>query len=620
MGWASGFEAGSRLGQGLIDTYQDAKKRKEKEEAVAEGKRASTESVDEISTYGVVDPNTAYEGPGAEPVAANPNPEDPTDVPAPRMTNAEAATYGISVPKEDKAAGTGVTRSYGLGLDPKQWQSTPFTADQKRIAGMTAQSDYYQSQGNVDEAGKIRSALNAESRDKRQNERWDMEDKKAKAEEAYQAGLGTAFAGTVYGQKQAQHFKEFEAYNKALQQYEKGVANGLPADMVGEMPVAPKPMQITPMDQLATDGAMLAYAAKNNRIDPQSVAAFGDRMRKISEEGTFQALSLAQSGAALPDVVKAFNAAGIDRLSVDTVISDTMVKNSMGVPERIITYKGAGGKPETFNVMSQMHSLGKAKDAYETFFAGERNRQADERLALDKERIQGDRDARLSNKAEVSEQRVIAEADRFLKPFEDRLARSQEAITKATENVMRDNPGAKQDEIDKHPAVMQAKSAFRQAKVSQMRAQTDAWQRSGGKVGTGPDFYANEILSGAKNPADVMTSLGQISKTFGTDFADQTGRMIESSDSWKQMTTPAPEVSTPAGATNTPAASKTKPAATTTPPEPKGPKEFQQVQEALQKRFDAVGRGNAGLFGSPEILYKSRETGELVWASKLFGK
>lgn len=59
----------------------------------------------------------------------------------------------------------------------------------------------------------------------------------------------------------------------------------------------------------------------------------------------------------------------------------------------------------------------------------------------------------------------------------------------------------------------------------------------------------------------------------------------------------------------------TKPA--TKPIEPKGPAEFQQFQQALQKGYQAVSRGNA-VFGAGEILYVNPKTGDRKWASQLF--
>lgn len=51
--------------------------------------------------------------------------------------------------------------------------------------------------------------------------------------------------------------------------------------------------------------------------------------------------------------------------------------------------------------------------------------------------------------------------------------------------------------------------------------------------------------------------------------------------------------------------------------EPKGPAEFQQFQQALQKGYQADSRGNA-VFGPGEVLYVNPKTGDRKWASQLF--
>jgi len=52
--------------------------------------------------------------------------------------------------------------------------------------------------------------------------------------------------------------------------------------------------------------------------------------------------------------------------------------------------------------------------------------------------------------------------------------------------------------------------------------------------------------------------------------------------------------------------------------EPKGPVEFQQVQEADRLGFRPAGRGNS-MLGAGEILYENPKTGERKFASQLFG-
>jgi hypothetical protein len=95
------------------------------------------------TNFGQTDPNAVYAGEGADGA----------------MTNAEAASFGVNIPVQDKAAGTGVTQQYGLGVNPQSFQDTEFTPEQKRQSGLKSQAAFYAARGNTDQSNRITSQI-----------------------------------------------------------------------------------------------------------------------------------------------------------------------------------------------------------------------------------------------------------------------------------------------------------------------------------------------------------------------------------------------------------------------------------------------------------------------------
>lgn len=131
-------------------------------QAAEAGKDASRLQTRTESTYGAMDPNAAWTGTGADGA----------------MTNAEAASYGLNVPTENKAAGTGTTRQYGLGKSPATWQDKEFTPEQTRVAGLRGQADFYVGRGETDKADKINTQIDASAARERDTVRFGNEQTK----------------------------------------------------------------------------------------------------------------------------------------------------------------------------------------------------------------------------------------------------------------------------------------------------------------------------------------------------------------------------------------------------------------------------------------------------------
>ena len=193
-----------------------------------------------------------------------------------------------------------------------------------------------------------------------------------------------------------------------------------------------------------------------------------------------------------------------------------------------------------------------------------------------------------------------------LRDVNSRVADAEKLLVEAKGKIM---PG---DDPKNYPGVAQAESYLRSAKTHQFKTMIQLGQISPGQIVT-------EILGAAKTDADAIKSLQELNGAVGVEFADQVGDLLSQTDAWKALVAKTTTKAAPEGQSSAPTNQAAKPTPQT-PVEPKGRVEYVQAQQALVKGFDPVGRGNGGIFGSDEILYQNRATGEKVWASKLFGK
>lgn len=145
MSFARNFALGQQIASNAIKAYRDAEELGAKEKAGQVYKDAAEQRTQTESNFGEVNADAVYQGEGADG----------------SMTNAEAASFGLYTPKEDKEAGTGTTRKFGLGSNPSTWQDKEFTPNQRRAAGLRAQMDFYDSRGDVDNSAKARTQIEA---------------------------------------------------------------------------------------------------------------------------------------------------------------------------------------------------------------------------------------------------------------------------------------------------------------------------------------------------------------------------------------------------------------------------------------------------------------------------
>jgi hypothetical protein len=145
MSFARNFAIGQQIASNAIRTYREADELQAKEKAGQVYKDAAEQKTQTESNFGEVDANAVYQGEGSDGA----------------MTNAEAASFGLYTPKEDKEAGTGTTRKFALGSNPSALQDKEFTPNQRRAAGLRAQMDFYDSRGDVDNSAKARTQIEA---------------------------------------------------------------------------------------------------------------------------------------------------------------------------------------------------------------------------------------------------------------------------------------------------------------------------------------------------------------------------------------------------------------------------------------------------------------------------
>lgn len=573
------YNATTKMMGGINESLQDARANEARNNATAQ--QTNTES-----NFGQQDPEAEYEGAGSDG----------------QMTNAEAASFGVNVPEEDKTKGTGVNRLFGLGLDPKKWQSTAPTRDQKNSAGDQAKADYYRSVGRDDSAEKLEDGLykkNLRARDDlrfaREETKYNREEAAAKREDDYRAKHEELFASSPTSLATADFVNKTAKYKKDVAAYEAQD----PATR-GPAPARPSMQEVNPLDNLAFMARVVDNDFSHGKLNPAQVMQFQKGVQEMRKEGVGEALKLAHGGAPVEEVAKEFAKYGQAVFDPASVTSDKMVKRTDGITTRVITYKGPDGKERTLDTAASLDSMGQADKIFDRYFRAETLADARERT-----RMQGAHTAAVAeNTQEAREQRRLQEFDRALKPFDDRVVRAQEGVLKAVEAVTKDNPGAKQEDIAKNPVVIEARKIERQAAMNRERANADMWTKSNGKAGVGPDQYVDRILAPgvAKSPADVMKSLGEINGLLGSDFADAVGQRLKTDDRWLRMVAPPAKAATP-GAPAAPAApDEQKPAAQVSP--------WHKLDAAARRdgwaRQKSVSPSTFGSSGKGEEIYVKR--------------
>lgn len=359
--FASRFKEGSDLAKDLLNTYESSRRKKE---------------IGDISSAAETPAFTADQD--AE-RAAKANAVDADGNPL----------YTFSADEQGNVSTT-LNQSAVPGAAPEAYAPTPMAAKGVTFLGKSYDAPLNEGQrtgarqqamaGVLERGGDLEGAMRYRQQ-AQQGELTGMQIDQAKRQgaredkvDAYETSRQDAFNGSVYGQQNATYAKQMQDYLGAQKQYDEGIAAGRPPQELGVPPVKPSRAAYSLADSLADQGSLLAVDAKHGKVDAKTFGDFSERMRKVEDEGYLKALNLAQGGASLEEVAKAFNASGQIKFDPKNVISDTTAPGQGGVPERVITVKDEAGNPQVINVMSQLKSLGKAGDALTQFYQGEVNK------------------------------------------------------------------------------------------------------------------------------------------------------------------------------------------------------------------------------------------------------
>lgn len=313
-------------------------------------------------------------------------------------TNEDGTFAGYTVtPKADPAqTGTvamqGVTDFMGKRTAGTMNEDQVDRARQSAMAGIITKYD-------PQEGMKMRREIRAQERDDqrwdRQTQQWAREDEDRAKLKDYEDGRKTVFSSSRFGQNQTQYQQQMADYQKNLEAFEAARAAGKTGPELGIAPVAPTRPEYTIGDALADRAALIDHDAKFGKLDAKAFGEFTDLMNKVQSEGYEKVLRLAQSGAPIQEVAKAFNASGQAQFDPASVVSDKVVKGKDGVETRVIQYRDAQGNVRTLNALAELDALGKAGDVFTRHFQvrqDQRAERADGRAATTFAQGQQDRD------------------------------------------------------------------------------------------------------------------------------------------------------------------------------------------------------------------------------------
>jgi hypothetical protein len=326
--------------------------------------KAQQEHTQTESDFGPQDPSAQYTGPGAPEASANPNPEDPTDT-APSMTNAEAASYGISKP-------TATIRKYAMGLNPTAWQDKAFTPDEKRNAGTQARADFWRSHGNTDKADKLESGLYTKKQRAREDVKFDRDEEAFQLEKAYKQKRSALAVRSPQFAAQVKYASQLADFQVAQAAYEKASSNPdlSPIDKKAlTPPVEPEMPAVDPLVETAHEMQLAALDYENGKLSTSDYLNMRHKMTTLKQEGYAESLRLAQAGAPVEEFLKKFASQGGTRIRPDAFIDEQWVKRDDGMKTRVMRFRASDGSVFTIDSLSGLESIGKATHLYERMHA-----------------------------------------------------------------------------------------------------------------------------------------------------------------------------------------------------------------------------------------------------------
>lgn len=290
-------------------------------------------------------------------------------------------------PKADKSK-VGVIAQQGVTDFLGQRTAGKMNERQTDRARSLAMADVLTRSGDVQGGMKLRrDAQQSEREDMRfdrEQKKWAQEDEADEKKKAYDSALQGAMQNLRFAKITGEHNEAMKKYVEDKKAYDEAKAAGKP---VGVAPMPPVRGDYTPGDALADRAAMLDLKAQHGKLDDKSVTEFADLMQKVQGEGYARALKLAQSGAPVEEIAKAFNASGKAQIDPATTKIRTVKGKDGGPDSQVIEYLGPDGKPRTISVLAELEALDMADKVFTRHFQKKQDERADRADARDGARL-----------------------------------------------------------------------------------------------------------------------------------------------------------------------------------------------------------------------------------------
>lgn len=284
--------------------------------------------------------------------------------------NGEFKGYTVTPKADPSQTGTiamqGVTDFLGNRTAGRMSQDQQ---DRARLMAMAGVLEKYDPQEGMRLRREVKTQERDDQRWDRQTKQWDREDRDLAQKDEYEAGRRALFGQTRFGQNQAQYQQAMADYQQRMAEWQQNPQ--------GPQPVAPSRPEYTIGDSLADRAMLIDYDAKHGKLDARTFGEFTDLMQRVQGEGYERTLRLAQSGAPVQEVIKAFNGTGKVQADPANVVSDKMVKRPDGVTTRVIQYRDANGQVRTIDTVAELDALGKASEVFTRFYQGRQDARAE---------------------------------------------------------------------------------------------------------------------------------------------------------------------------------------------------------------------------------------------------
>ena len=287
-------------------------------------------------------------------------------------TNEDGTFAGYTVTPKADPSQTGIVGMQGVTDFLGRRTAGQLSQDQQDRARQMAMAGVLEKYDPL-EGMRLRREVKAQERDDarwgRQTKTWEREDRDLAQKDEYETGRRALFGQTRFAQNQAQYQQAMADYQQRMAEWQQNPQ--------GPQPVAPSRSEYTIGDSLADRAMLIDHDAKYGRLDARTFGEFTDLMQRVQGEGYERTLRLAQSGAPLQEVIKAFNGTGKVQADPANVVSDKMVKRPDGVTTRVIQYKDAQGNVRTVDTVAELDALGRASEVFTRFYQGRQDARAE---------------------------------------------------------------------------------------------------------------------------------------------------------------------------------------------------------------------------------------------------